>query len=119
MLHLYDTTSFLDPALQKQNILPHADQVEVQRKPLKLKQHLPVKSRVKQQLQQAQHLHEQRGVARQTRLKAALGPRWVPLLHAVHCLLPFCPAVVSFMGLTMIWNDNYVMHYCRLLSAPQ
>ena len=91
--------SFLDPALQKQNILPHADQVEVQRKPLKLKQHLPVKSRVKQQLQQAQHLHEQRGVARQTRLKAALGPRWVPLLHAIHCLLPFLSSCSELYGI--------------------
>ena len=47
----------------------------VEQKSAKLKQHVVVKSRVKQQLQQAHSLHQQRGKARQQRLQAALLPR--------------------------------------------
>ncbi|KAL0033098.1 hypothetical protein WJX79_003109 [Trebouxia sp. C0005] len=57
-----------------------------QRKPLKLKQHIPVKSKVKQQLQQADALHEQRGKARKHRLQTALGPRPPPPPQRFHTL---------------------------------
>ncbi|KAL0018426.1 hypothetical protein WJX77_003086 [Trebouxia sp. C0004] len=62
----------------------HAGQV--QRKPLKLKQHIPVKSKVKQQLQQADALHERRGKARKHRLQTALGPRPPPPPQRFHTL---------------------------------
>ena len=73
-----------------------------QRKPLKLKQHIPVKSKVKQQLQQADALHEQRGKARKHRLQTALGPRSALLLQILyHGLVsrprcwPFCHSAAS------------------------
>ncbi len=55
-----------------------------QRKPLKLKQHIPVKSKVKQQLQQADALHEQKDKARKHRLQTALGHRLALLLQILH-----------------------------------
>ncbi len=80
---------------------------QVQRKPLKLKQHIPVKSKVKQQLQQADALHEQRGKARKHRLQTALEPRSALLLQVVYhqrpCCCPFRTLqhhVVYQMGLT-------------------
>lgn len=51
----------------------------MEQKGSKLKQHVVVKSRVKEQLQQAQTLHQQRGKARQQRLQAALGPRYASI----------------------------------------
>lgn len=48
---------------------------EVQEKSSRLKQHVVVKSRVKQQLQQAHSLHQQRGKAHQQRLQAAIQPK--------------------------------------------
>lgn len=56
------------------HVLP--GKAEVEQKGSKLKQHVVVKSRVKEQLQQAQSLHQQRGKVRQQRLQAALGPRY-------------------------------------------
>ena len=49
----------------------------------KPKQHVAVQSRVKQQLQQAQALHEQRDKARQQRLQAAAGPRYTPIIRCL------------------------------------
>ena len=85
-----------------------------QRKPLKLKQHIPVKSKVKQQLQQADALHEQRGKARKHRLQIALGPRSALLLTALYQGLAaghFATLqhhVVHQMGLTQLfWRSMY------------
>ena len=51
----------------------------------RLKQHLPVRSKVKQQLEQAKALHEQKQEARKERLKSALGLRYPPC--SLCCLL--------------------------------
>lgn len=60
--------------MKQLHVLPGT--AEVEQKGSKLKQHVVVKSRVKEQLQQAQSLHQQRARARQQRLQAALGPRY-------------------------------------------
>lgn len=97
------------------------------RKPLKLKQHIPVKSKVKQQLQQANALHEQRGKARKHRLQTALGPRSALLLQI--CIAKALAAgrfttlhlyVVYHMGLTRLKHVTMLPACCLDLynAAP-
>lgn len=53
----------------------------------RLKQHLPVRSKVKQQLEQAKALHEEKEEARKQRLKSALGPRYPSCTSLMHVTL--------------------------------
>ncbi len=91
--------SISDSRVCTDNMMLLASAGHGQRKPLKLKQHIPVKSKVKQQLQQADALHAQRGKARKHRLQTALGPRSALLLPMLHrqspCCWPFCHTEAS------------------------
>ncbi len=86
-----------------------------QRKPLKLKQHIPVKSKVKQQLQQADALHEQKGKARKHRLQTALGPRLALLLQILHRQ---ALAAGHFATLQRHWSDSaFLLKHVPMLPA--
>ena len=63
---------------------------------------MPVKSKVKQQLQQARALHEHRGKARQQRLHAAVEPRSALVTT---CLLPAALLARPHPGVMRRWFD--------------